>query len=230
LGFQGRLIVIYGIERISQDRIRIGPKEFKLFVNERSLPDGTTIGVEVAGRPNCGYQDLFEIEYLKGVLAHQLLSGLSISIYQPRLATKQIDALEVRSPYGAPILSFSISHDYADWKHNSNLIHFSSALAADLLQKLPGCVSATSKAEDVDVVISAKLDIPQTADLHEYITQVDTHVSKLLQDRMGLWAETPTKAHPTLKPDEHGYKWWLRYVVIPVAGSAAVVALLNWIF
>lgn len=220
--------MIYGLERLGQNRIRIGPKEFKLFVNEHRLPDGTTLGVEVAGRPNCGYQDLFETEYLKGISAHQLLHGLSISVYHPRLATKQIDGFEFRNPYGAPILSFSISHDYADWKNSSNLIHFSAALAGDFLQKLPDCVSATSRPDDVNVVVSVRLDVPQTADLYEYISQVDQCTLQILNERMQSLTGKPVPPQG-LKPDEHGYKWWLRYIVTPILGSAALIALLRWV-
>jgi hypothetical protein len=222
--------VLHGIERLGHDRIRIGPKEFRLFVNEHRLPDGTSLGVEVAGRPNCGYQDLFEIDYLKGVAAHQLLPGLSITIYAPRLATKQIESLEVRNPYGAPVLSFAISHDYVDWNHKSNLIHFSNSLAAELLKNLPDCVSASSKADDQNVLVAVRLDVPQTVDLYEYIDRIDQCVSKILSNCLGYSGELEPGSVVALKPDEHGYKWWLRYVVIPVLGSAALIALLNWIF
>lgn len=220
--------MLLGIEQTSHDKIRIGPETFRLVHCRHPLPDGTTMGVEAAGRPHSGYQQIFDVECLKGALAHQLPKGLYIAVYAPKLSVKQIIHIEIANPYGAPTLSLSLSYSYCEWGEESNLNRFGSALAGKVLNALPHCVSASAKPQDSALDISFRLDIPKTADLHDFLRQTDIAIASLIQE-----STKPGSAHanpPTLKPDEHGYKWWLRYIVIPVLGSALVVAVLKWVF
>lgn len=220
--------MLLGIEQTSYDKIRIGPETFRLVHCQHPLPDGTTMGVEVAGRPYCGYQQIFDVEYLKGIPAYQLPKGLYIAIYAPRLSVKQIDHIEIANPYGSPALSLLLSYGYGEWDGESNLNHFGSTFAGKLLHALPHCVSAKAEPQDSALGISVRLDIPKTADLYDFLHQIDIAIADLLQESV-----KPRSIHtnpPTLKPDEHGYKWWLRYIVIPVLGSALVVAVLKWVF
>lgn len=216
-----------GIEFVGKDRVRIGQAEYRLFLHDPPLPGGRASVVEVSGKPHCGYQELLEIDQLKGVTANQLPKGFSISIYAPRLATKNIDSMEIRNAFGAIKLSFTVSHDYEDWKHPSNLIHFSNHLAAEFLKSVPDCASARSRPDDVNVSVTCELDMPRTAELSQYIALVDACVGQVIGRLLSGESKGLSTTH--LKPDEHGYKWWVRYVLIPIAGSATLVALLNWV-
>lgn len=220
--------MLYGIERLGENKIRIGPKDFRLVVLDKPLPDGTCLGVEVAGRPFSDRQEQFDLELLKGAFAYQLFRGLYVAIYSPIVETKSLIQAELLNPYGSPMLKLSLSYTYATWAGETNLNLFCQRLADTLLKELSGCTSATSKPDDVSADVNLCLDVPQSADLYEFVSDTDKQLANI-ERRLVLSALVrSSKPANGLKPDEHGYKWWVRYVLIPIAGSAVAVAIVRY--
>ena len=221
--------MIRGIERLGENEVRIGAKTFRLGVCDRPLPDGTYLGVDAAGRPYSEYQQQIDLELLQGASAHQLFKGLYIGIYAPIVESQCITYMELANPYGNPVLLLSISFSYSDWTEDSNLNFFGKRLAEDFLKQITGCVSAKSTAEDVSVELSLKIDVPQDADLYQFIHAVDQEINGIVRHATaGRSNDSPAKT-TQLKPDEHGYKWWLRYALIPLAGSAAILVIIQYL-
>jgi hypothetical protein len=214
-----------GIERLGETTLRIGPKTFRLVVAEHPLPDGTYMGVEGAGRPFSEHQQQFDLEVFKGVLARQLLKGLYIGVYSPIVESPNISYIEIANPYGNPTLLVSLTFDYADWTHEANVIVFCKGLAARLSRELPGCTSARSKPADVCVDVSLRIDIAQAADIYEFVRAIDERIKRI----MNVAIDSPDSAAAALKPDEHGYMWWVRHALIPLAGSAAILAIIRYL-
>jgi len=220
--------MIQGIERLDEKRIRIGSKEFRLGIADHPLPDGTYMGVEAAGRPYTERQQQFDLELFQGTQANQLFKGLYIGIYSPIVESKNISYIELANPYGNPTLCLSLSFEYAGWTGESNLVHLGKRLSQTFLKEIPSCTSATSKAADVAVDISLKIDIPRSEDLYEFVRAIDQKVNDEIR-RATTLPNADGAVAGDLKPDEHGYKWWVRYVLIPLLGSAAVVAVVQLI-
>jgi len=221
--------MFYGIERLGENKIRIGPKDFRLAVLGQPLPDGTYLGVEVAGRPFSDRQEQFDLELLKGAFAYQLFRGLYVAIYSPIVETKSLVHAELLNPYGSPMLKLSLSYTYATWTGETNLNTFCQRLAETFLKELPGCTFAKSKPDDVSADINLCLDIPQGADLYEFISSTDKQIAGVERRFASPSPAHSSKPANALKPDEHGYRWWVRYVLIPLAGSAAVFAIVRYL-
>lgn len=221
--------MLYGIERLSENRIRIGPKDFRLLVLDKPLPDGTYLGVEVAGRPYSDRQEQFDLELFRGAFAYQLFRGLYVAIYSPIVDTKSLVHAELLNPYGSPMLKLSLSYTYATWVGEPNLNLLCQRLAETFLKELPGCTSTKWKPDEVSADVNLCLDVPQNTDLYEFISSTDKQITSIERRLTSLSPGHSSKLSSMLKPDEYGYKWWVRYVLIPLAGSAAVFAIVRYL-
>jgi hypothetical protein len=110
------------IEIISSNKVRIGVQLYRLFTYEHPLPDGSILGVEAFGRPYGDCQDKFSLISLSGVLASDIPSGFSFSVYEPYLETRQIDNIYFKNIADQLIFGFSVHHYYKNWHHKTNLM------------------------------------------------------------------------------------------------------------
>ncbi len=107
---------------------------------------------------------------------------------------------------------------------------FCRGLAAAFLTQLPQAFAVSVEDEEVGVRVYCKLQVPMQNDLHEFACDLGSRVSQILESNRATSPPPPVAAAPKvkeLKPDEYGIKWWLRYVVIPIAASGTVVAIIG---
>ncbi|MGV3627408.1 MAG: hypothetical protein ACO1PN_06940 [Betaproteobacteria bacterium] len=216
-----------GFVELPNDHVQIGSKIF--HIGRHDFRDGVTYTLEVGGGSKSGYanEDVLPIEELKNVRIMDLPKGFGLHIYMPSLPeTPEIQGINLKHVFGRGKANFNIGFIYGTWKAEHNLLLYARKVAARLLLELPDCRSASFYDEEVGVGLACDLDIPIEADLYQYIHELDKRVKAIIHTPLHT-SDITTKPVAGLKPDEHGAKWWIRYVLIPLAGSATIIALLK---
>lgn len=186
------------------------------------------------GVPDGDYPQKFHIEDLTGLFATDLPESFSLSVYSPHLRIKCIDGLWVRKHEGRCELSLSFIHSFADWHFSQNLHHFYHELRTALLRNPPYPLEVSIEKDEYGLSAWAKSPINNQEDIGTHIFKLVAHIDKLIEEQTVISASKSTRLESTrftakLKPDEDGWKWWVRYVFVPL-GVASVAALLAFAF
>jgi hypothetical protein len=218
---------------LSEDQIRIGRRTFRLTRFDPPLPDRSVLSVEAAGKPFSDHQEKFRLQDLRDVFAKDFPEDFSMSVYEPNVGYNPISYLVLRNTGATPESLTSLQHYYQDWTHPANLHHFYKKLGERLSTTLPECVNIDINADDVSVSLWATCRINGKEDLFTHISKIahlmESDLRALAIHEHSRSSELGEPRHKEksieLKPDENGYKWWLRYIMIPL-GAAATGALI----
>lgn len=219
------------VELVDASSIKLGRRSYRMFTLDRELDDGTLHSVETYGRPHMmssDLQDKFALDDLAGVLSSDLPDKFSFMAYEPLLDTPGLDNIYFKSKGGKQYLVGSIFQGYHEWTGAENLADYGARLAAQLRAVLPACLSSKAQRDEYGVTLWFTTEIPSHSDLAEYVRGIDSLAYRTVVDMRGNVSHSPAPLTPSasLKPDERGLKWWIRYVVVPLIGSATVVALI----
>jgi hypothetical protein len=213
-----------GFKEVSGDNVQIGRNTFQ--VCRHDFRNGTTVSLEVGGGPRSGFTNILPIEDLQNIRVMDLPKGFSLDIYMPTLPkSPEIEGLSFKHVHGKGICSLSLGFVYAEWKNECNLALYSKEVAAKMLLELPNCFAVSVDNEDVGTRISCSLDIPTHVDLYQQSQELGLIVSNVLAPKKST--SSYRELLPALKPDEHGVRWWIRYVLIPIFGSATLLGLIR---
>lgn len=213
---------------LGEDQIRIGSRTFRLTRFDPPLPNHSTLSVEAAGKPFSEYQEKFRLDDMRGVFAADFPADFSMSVYEPNVGYNAIGYMVLRKIGQTPESLTSLQHYYQDWTHPANLHHFYKNLAERLKTSLPDCVNIDINADDVSVSLWATCEISGKDDLFSHISKVahimESELRALAVDEHSKSSALGEPRHKKklvdLKPDEDGYKWWLRYILIPLSAAA----------
>lgn len=226
------------VEILTEDQIRIGRRAYRLTRFAPPLPNHSVLSVEAAADPQSGYQDRFRLDDMRDVFAKDFPPDFSISVYEPKVGYNAINYLVLKNTGATPESLTSLQYYYQDWTHPANLHHFYKKLGDRLTKALPDCLRIETSADEVSVSLWATCKISESEDLFKHISRVARVMESELrslsiddQSRSAELGEPRQKAAATeLKPDESGYKWWLRYILIPLgvaATGALIISLLK---
>lgn len=214
-----------GFKELPDNLVQIGSKTF--HIHRHDFHNGTIINLEVGGGARVGYMEVLPIEELQSVRIMDMPKGFSLDIYMPSLpATPEIEGINIKNIHGKGRCNFRLGFMYSNWEIERNLLIYSREIAARLLLELPDCRSAYFNDEEVGTSVACDLEVPIEADLHQYLHELDKRVHEIIR-APARKVDRPVAEGVQLKPDEHGMKWWIRHVLIPLAGSAAVVGLFK---
>jgi hypothetical protein len=109
------------------------------------------------------------------------------------------------------------------------LWHFIKELSGKILAEIADITSAEVEQDEGCAWISVRAKAPSSSAIREYIVTLERQITELSNqfNKLSGPVQLDEPSQPQLKPDEKGFKWWLRYVIVPVIGSAALIAILR---
>ncbi len=222
------------IEIQSSTRIRIGSHVYRCFFEQDQKPGFHVYTVETHGRPDGDYPQKFHIDDLRDLFASDLPESFSLSVYAPHLRIKCIDGLWVQKHEGRSELSLSFLHNFTDWHFSQNLHHFYHELRIALLKDPPYPLEVSIEKDEYGLSAWVKSSITNQEDINTHVFKVAAYIEKNIEEQTMVFASKSMRQEAVgnsakLKPDEDGWKWWVRYVVVPL-GVVTVAALLAFAF
>lgn len=213
--------------QIIDDRtIRFNGRMMRMGRADDIWPDGTWLSLEGSEKPRFDSQQRLRVSELNGILGSEFPEGLDLSIEEPRFSTPAIRWLNIQRSAQRIIAILDIAFDFSSWQLPSNLTHFAGLLAQKLELTLTDVHSVAMRVDEYGPAITCKVLIEDKGDIGQLVNQADREIGAAILEAMrpdgGSQISKPSST-PTLKPDEAGALWWLRYAIVPLV-IAVVVA------
>lgn len=224
-------------EVLSEDRVRLGAQELRAFFTPGGDAGGDRWSVEVTADSNQPYAQYLAPHELRNVRPVDLPNGFSLSIERlerARLVFSNIHFLTARKQQDKLTLSLSVLFDYADWHLPVSLSVFAEEYATSLVSS---AISASVERWDSGININCSTVLSPQADLFDELKQLSEHCLLRYRECLSIGyagaKKSKSEQAPSVHSDSSGPRWWVRYVLVPLAGSgafAAAVAALIAIF
>lgn len=211
-------------------RVQIGSRELKVSFISPPMRDGTTHLVEATSDPVNEYKQKLLVTDLNGVLGGMLPSGFEIIIEGPHGRTPGLDFLSFQNLSKGRSIRFAVRIYFQDWSHRTNLLHFAEDLRARTEHSLPHCQSASVTKDEYGVSLWISIFLGDTDDCYGLFTTTDQALSALYKEALTKAdASFVSKLATASNASESGFRWWVRYVVVPLVSGGAGAALIGWL-
>lgn len=209
-----------------QSRVKIGDVEYQTKIYWAG-PDKRQM-LEVGGKHGSGYGDLLLVEQFGDMRVKDLPDGLHISLHHPNTPLGLLESFTLLCAPRRTKVSFTLFYSFESWHHPKNLWHYAKELSGKLLADLDEARGASIGQDQGCVWIDVESEIPIKTEVRSYLIDLEMRVQSISQmiDKRKVEPES-NSLQLDLKPDEKGLKWWLRYIIVPVLGSAGLIGLIK---
>lgn len=227
------------IELLSQTRVRIKDRQFKIHHSDPPLPDGSIYNLEVTADERDRVLEHLKPHELRNIQGREMPPGMAIMIdgAKSRLGRTIVHFDNLTE---GPAVRLVVDFTYSDWHLPINLVTYAGLLRDEILRAGKDLLRRVSIDESgAGVYLFCLSPVPPTSDYYEIFQALDEHtlnshracLRSLMKDFQHALHDAehrqPTDKSSSSKSDSDGLKWWVRYVVVPVAvGLVALVALL----
>lgn len=216
--------------RLDGDRAFIGSRELRLSLYSPPMKDGTSALIETTSDLANQYQQKLAVAELKGVLGAMLPSGFELSIYGPHSRMPGVDFLSFQNLSRGRCIRLSVHISFSDWAYRTNLIHFAENFRATIEQQLPGCQSASVAKDKYGITIWIQVLLEETDDCSGIFQTTDKQLNSIYKNALGKADSSfVAKISTHTQSADAGFRWWIRYVIVPLVSGGAGVALVGWI-
>lgn len=211
-------------------RVQIGSRELKVSFISPPMKDGTTHLVEATSDPANEYKQKLLVTDLNGVLGGTLPSGFEIIIQSPHVRTPGLDFLSFQNLSKGRCIRFVVGIYFQHWSHRINLLHFAEDLRALAERDLPHCQAASVTKDEYGVSLWISIFLGDTDDCYDLFTTTDQALYVLYKKALTKAdATSVNKLQAAPNASESGFRWWVRYVVVPLVSGGAGAALIGWL-
>lgn len=184
--------------------------------------------LEVGGRHGSGYEGLLLIEQFADMRVQDLPEGLHISLQHPNTPLRLLESFTILCGKKRAKASFTLFYSPDDWHQPKNLWLFTKELSGKLLGELIEANRASVGKDQGHTWIDIELDFQAKEEIRSYLIDLENRIQLIIQRALKESTETKAEVHSSLRPDEKGFKWWLRYIIVPVLGSASLIGLIKF--
>ena len=216
--------------RLESNKAFIGHREFRLGLISPPLRDGTTKLIEASSNPANPHQQNLSVSELFGVLGGMLPSGMDILIHEPHGKTPCLRTISFQNLAAGRCMQFLLCIDFANWPYRTNAIHFADAFRANLENDLSNCQSIEVSKNEYGVNITIQIILGEKSDCHEEFKITDEKIFQIYKREIAQ-ADRPyiTKPKSNESGADAGYRWWVRYVIVPIVSGGLGAAAIGWI-
>jgi hypothetical protein len=212
------------------DRARVNSRELKLTVISPPMKDGTTHLLEVTSDPANEYQQKLFVSELKGFLGGMLPSGFELIIYRPEARTPGLDFLSFQNLTKGRRINFSVRIYFQDWSYRTNLLHFAEELRLTAEQQISNCQTVSITKDEYGVTLSCAVLLEPGDDCYDVYTSTDHALSRLYKEVVSKVDQRfISKLEASSAPADAGFRWWIRYVLVPIISGGAGAAVIGWL-
>lgn len=210
------------VAQTSEYLLPIGERVYRTFYDPEPKSGFERHTLELYGHPFLKDQEEFDIEAMRNVFPANLPDSFCMMVFQPQLPYPEIDCVFLHKSGPQCVLKASIKHNYSEWMYPTNLHHFYRILRVQLQSNVRGCRGVEISSDEYGVSAWTEVDIDPSVDLRRSILSISSSVSATFRESLlqtvheAIPPENKSAQRTDLKPDERGFKWWLRYVIVPI--------------
>ncbi len=162
----------------------------------------------------------FHLMRLHGVSPKELPDSCHIVFQSPKSEFKRVNFVEFKLNKGVCELEIILCIDYRDWEMKESVASFVDRFCDSV--KKTATDAATAVKTEYGYFIHCKFNISEAKDIYEYYSEKENALERVY--RATLASDTVDVA--AKKYGEDILHWWIRYVIVPLAGSGAIATVL----
>lgn len=220
-------------EILSRESVRIGPQKFRCFTHEPPLQGRWHYSIEAAGNDRNAPWTKLSPYHLNNVRPIDLPNGTSISIYQPKSNLRDLSYMMIEKIDDQSFITTTVNFNYPDWHLPVPLHQFLIEYQTIIAQDSDAVESVEISQTEYGLDVICKMRVGSQEDYH---VAYDRCCAYILDTYRGALASVFNSQNKSVVKQEnsvtdmHGARWWIRYVVVPLLGSATGLALVAGIF
>lgn len=210
----------------------IGNREFPLSMLSPPLKDGSKYVIEATGNLANQHKTTISPSDLHGVLGSMIPAGLDLIIDEAQGKTPWLCFVSFQNLSLGRCIKLCINISYKDWTYRINLIHFAEDLQLSIEHELPTCQSVSVEKDEYGVYICAQFMLNEKDDCYETFSKIDEGIFSIHKQTIARTDARFTTKRKSQDADgsDSGYRWWVRYVVVPLLSGTLGVFLLGYVF
>lgn len=199
--------------------VKIGPYEVEGWESDDDLAYRYVI--DASGEPNSSWSQKFYATYLKRVSERDLPDALSLTIQNPNQDFKKLNFIEIRKKGNNTNFTFILCFDYVLWDMKESLPSFVDRFI-DVLRKNLGTEVKPVKTE-YGYFVEVTFSLTGVDDVFTFYTKYEHEIDRLYRGSLIREGKLEKSASSY---GEDRFHWWIRYVIVPLACSGTVAAVL----
>lgn len=185
--------------------------------------------IEASSKEDNRFDDLLFIRDLKGVAPRQFPNLFRVMIYGITEANfSYASDVCFRRHHSEAEISYTFDIDHLKWDQPINFKHFLSVFCDVLRTQLPRVNDVSQEHMEGLTFVTVDIGMDLDADCFNVFREVDLNMIRLFRQTL----DRPMKLEisSASEKSDTGLKWWMRYVIVPVACSSGFAALATLIW
>lgn len=207
----------------------IAEKKLRLSVITPPMKDGTTLLIEATSNlADQHKQKLFPPD-LNGISGSMIPRGLDILIFDIHAKTPGLRHVSFQNLSHGRCIKLCVNFQFKDWAYRLNLIHFSEEFRSLVENSIHNCHSATMDRDEYGTCVWFQISLEPNDDCYLVFRQVDEQILALYKKALSK-ADVGfvTKLGGENSTGDAGYRWWIRYVAVPLISGGVGAAMIGW--
>lgn len=200
-------------------KIKIGDCEVEAWYSPESS-DGYKYYIDVDPFSEERAFQQFHLMRLRRISKKELPDSCHIVFQSPKSEFKRVNFVEIKLNKGVCELEIILCIDYRDWEMKESVASFVDRFC-DSVKKIT-IDAATPVRTEYGYFIHCKFNITEAKDIYEYYSEKESELERVY--RATLASDAVDVA--AQKYGEDRLHWWIRYVIVPLAGSGAIATVL----
>lgn len=213
-------------EFIGSECVRIGACTLRVQVTDTPLSGGTTHLVEATSGPSDKLLQKVSPADLAGVKAESIPKGFQLTIYRPETKVAGLDYLAVENiRYGLQMV-IALDYSFSNWARRTTVPNFAEIFRRLIEQELRACRDVRIEKNEYGVSLWISLSLDPSDDCYAKYTEVEDSLGSLYRQALLMGDKKLDEAASAF---DTGFRWWLRYVIVPIVSGGTGAALVVWL-
>lgn len=216
-------------EIIDNKNIRIGDTVVSAFYHKPPLGN-IVYSVESTSNHREKALQYLSVYNFQQITPVALPNGIAISISNPGSEFPYVVSADIVKADDKVKVTLVMDLLYRDWHLPFNLVHFVEQYEDKLRTTVTNFLGTQNIKMEASFIISCTVSVDTTKTILDAYNQLDRELQKIYRKCLSdITAPVHFEGSKAIPSDETGFKWWIKYVIVPIVGSgtfAGVLALL----
>lgn len=214
------------LEFVGSECVRIGARTARVRVQHPLMSDGTTHLVEATSGPSDELLQEVNPTDLAGVKAESIPKGFQLTIYRPETKVAGLDYLAVENiRYGRQMV-IALNYSFSNWSRRTTVPNFAEIFRRLIEQELRGCRDVRIEKNESGISLWISFSLAPSDDCYAKYTELEDSLGGLYRQALLMGDKKLDAAASAL---DAGFRWWLRYVIVPIVSGGTGAALVVWL-
>lgn len=200
-------------------KLKIGDCEVEAWHSSDSS-DGYEYLINIGPYSEESIYGQFNLMYLRRIIPKELPDSSHIVFQSPKSEFKRVNFVEFKSKKGVYKLEIILCIDYRDWEMKESVASFVDRFRNAVKKSITDAVIPVRT--EYGYFIHCQFNISEAKDIYEFYSEKESELERMYRATLA----SNLSEVVSQKYGEDRLHWWVRYVIVPLAGSGAIATVL----